>query len=172
MLSRFRKARVGIAEDIESIFYCFVLDEKDQDKTHFFRFAGNCPSAELVEYRGTRHLFGNTSSPALAIMGLHFAVCNPGSAASDEVRDFVTKHFYVDDGIMSTESEEEAVSVLKMTQEALSKYNIRLHKITSNISEVLRIFQRRFLERQALQLSVLHSKLLAFLGKLLKINWL
>ena len=140
MLIRFRKARVGFAADIESMFYCFVLDEKDRDKTRFFWFAGNSPSAELAEYRGTCHLFGNTLSPALAIMGLHYAICNPGSAASDEVQDFVTKHFYVDDGIMSTESEEGTVSILKMTQVALTKYNIRLHKITSNSPEVLRHF--------------------------------
>ena len=147
VLIRFRKALVGFAADIESMFYCFFLDEKDRDKTRFFWFAGNCPSAELVEYRGTCHLFGNTSSPALAIMGIHYAVCNPGSAASDEVPDFVTKHFYVDDGIMSTESEEEAVSILKMTQEALTKYNIRLHKITSNSPEVLRHFPEEDLSK-------------------------
>ena len=67
VLIRFRKARVGFAADIESMFYCFVLDEKDRDKTRFFWFAGNCPSAELVEYRGTCHLFGNTSSPAFPL---------------------------------------------------------------------------------------------------------
>ena len=96
--------------------------------------------AEFEEYRGTRHLFGNTLSPAFAIMGLHYAVWNPGSAASDEVSDFMTKDVYVDDGIMSTEC------VLR-TQGALFKYNIRLHKITSNSPDVLRNFPEQDLSK-------------------------
>ena len=36
VLIRFRKAQVGFAVDIESMFYCFVLDEKDRDKTRSF----------------------------------------------------------------------------------------------------------------------------------------
>lgn len=147
VLIRFRKERVGIAADIESMFYCFVLDEKDRDKSRFFWFNENDPAQKLVEFRGTRHLFGNASSPALATMGLHYAIDNPSSQAPDEVKKFVSKHFYVDDGIMSTNSEQGAVEILKKTQSCLSKYHIRLHKISSNSSEVIEQFDDKVLSK-------------------------
>ena len=139
VLIRFRTGTVGFAADIESMFYCFHLEHSDRNKSRFFWFKENDHNEKLIEYRGKVHLFGNTSSPALAIMGLHFAV-NNDSNSTDEVKDFVTNHFYVDDGLMSTDSTEQAINILRNTQKTLSKYNIRLHKISSNSLDVLNSF--------------------------------
>lgn len=44
---------------------------------------------------------------------------------------FVELELYVDDGVVSTSTEEGAISLLQKTQTSLSESNLRLHKITS-----------------------------------------
>lgn len=56
-----------------------------------------------------------------------------------KVKTFVERHFYVD-GLKSFPSEEEAISVLKATQNMLAQSNLKLHKIVSNESEVMKAF--------------------------------
>ena len=140
VLLRFRMEDIGISADISSMFYCFHLEPKDRDKTRFFWFKDNDPNNELVEYRARVHLFGNSSSPALAILGLRFAVNNDTTNTPQEVKDFIKNNFYVDDGLKSTKTHQEAVSILSKTIDTLSKYNIRLHKISSNSEEVINAF--------------------------------
>jgi hypothetical protein len=53
----------------------------------------------------------------------------------------VTNDFYVDYGLTSCPTAEEAIKVMKDTQEALKKYgNLRLHKFASNSFEVMSAF--------------------------------
>ena len=136
VLLRFRMEEVGISADIASMFYCFHLENKDKDKTRFFWFKDNDPNNELTEYRARVHLFGNTSSPALAIIGLRYAINNDLTETSSEVKTFIKNNFYVDDGLKSTKTPREAISILSQTRKALAKFNIRLHKISSNSKEV------------------------------------
>ncbi|XP_071166204.1 uncharacterized protein [Mytilus edulis] len=54
---------------------------------------------------------------------------------------FVTRNFYVDYGLTSCPTKEEAVKLMKETQQALAKYgNLRLHKFASNCAEVMSAF--------------------------------
>jgi hypothetical protein len=53
----------------------------------------------------------------------------------------VTNDVYVDDGLTSCPTAEEAIKVMKDTQEALKKYGyLRLHKFASNSFEVMSAF--------------------------------
>lgn len=50
-----------------------------------------------------------------------------------DVKNFVNDNFYVDDGITSCETTEQAVKLIKQTQRALYEGSrLRLHKIASN----------------------------------------
>ena len=153
VLLRFRMEDVAISADIAAMFYNFHLEPKDRDKTRFFWFRENNPEKELVEYRARVHLFGNTSSPALAIIGLRFAVNNDSTNASQEVKQFIKNNFYVDDGLKSTKTPQEAIAILSQTKEALSKFNIRLHKISSNSMEVTNSFPTSELSESPPELS-------------------
>ena len=53
---------------------------------------------------------------------------------------FFNEQFYVDDGLSCADSVEDAVRVLKDTVDALSKSNIRLHKICSSSPDVVNAF--------------------------------
>lgn len=82
------------------------------------------------------HVFGNCSSPAVAIYCLRQSVKGP----EPDVKQFVNRDFYVDDGLKSLPTVETAVDLLKRTQDILSDSNLRLHKIASKKREIMNAF--------------------------------
>ena len=105
----------------------------------FFWFKGNDPSGPIVEFRSKVHIFGNKPSPAVAIFALRHAV-QQDAEVDVRAKSYVMSHFYVDDGLGSSDSPEEAVQILQETRKALAKFNIRLHKITSSSWDVIKAF--------------------------------
>jgi hypothetical protein len=136
ILVHFRKDKVAILTDIEQMFYSFSVRESDRNLLQFLWFLDNDPTKPLVEYRMCKHVFGNSASPAIATYGLRKSVEN----SDEDVREFVEKDFYVDDGLSSQVSAEKAVDLLKRTQSVLGESKLRLHKIVSNNPEVMRCF--------------------------------
>lgn len=68
--------------------------------------------------------------------------------ADDDVKSYVYRNFYVDDGITSVPNSSEAVKLLKKTQSVLyEEGKIRLHKITSNSLDVIIHFPMEDLEK-------------------------
>ena len=126
VLPRFWNGDVGFSVDIQSMFYVFHLPDEDKDFTRFFWWKNNDPKENLVEYRANVHIFGNTSSPSLATLGLRFAVMH--SECSQEVKDFVFHNFYVDDACGGTGNQ------------SPGKFNIKLHKICSNSNKLVNSF--------------------------------
>ena len=138
VLLRFRQGSVAFTADVEAMFHAFHLPIEHRNFVRFFWWKDNDPKNDLVEYRATVHVFGNRSSPALANIGLRFAASNGSN--SEVVKQFVGNNFYVDDALRSCDSPSEAISLLKETRAALDKFNFRLHKISSNSSEILHAF--------------------------------
>ena len=85
------------------------------------------------------HLFGNGPSPAVATFGLR-ATTNSSKDVDEKVKVFVNRNFYVDDGLASTPTPEEAVTLVQEAQAALATANLRLHKVVSNSVEVMQAF--------------------------------
>ncbi|XP_034396072.1 uncharacterized protein LOC117735512 [Cyclopterus lumpus] len=140
VLMRFRKEAIAFTTDIEQMFYCFSVREDDSNFLRFLWFQDNDPSKDIVEYRMTVHVFGNSPSPAVAIHGLHQSVQVSELRIDPDVQSFVMRDFYVDDGLKSLPTVEAAVNLLKKTQDVLSKSNLRLHKIAANNKEVMEAF--------------------------------
>ncbi|XP_069108188.1 uncharacterized protein [Argopecten irradians] len=137
ILLRFRKDAYAVSGDIEQMFYRFLVAEKDRDYLRFLWYRDNDPDKDIIDYRMRAHVFGNSPSPAVATFALRKAVQN----ADHEVKEFVTRDFYVDDALTSRSSAEEVVSIVRRTQEVLQRNgNIRLHKIISNSKEVMSAF--------------------------------
>jgi hypothetical protein len=140
VLLRFRKEEVAVTGDIEQMFYNFSVREDHRNFLRFIWYEDNDPNKRLMEYRMCKHVFGNSPSPAIATYGLRKTVAECDTEFGSDVRQFVNRNFYVDDGITSVSTPKEAVSLLSRTQKALSTANIRLHKISSNCQEVLNAF--------------------------------
>ena len=87
-------------------------------------------------YRMTAHLFGAISSPACATFGLrHITEEFPGYG--QDVVDFVSRDFYVDDGLKSVCDEEAAISLVSRTVALCKERGVRLHKFSSNSKALL-----------------------------------
>lgn len=85
----------------------------------------------------TVHVFGNRPSPAVATYGLRRAVQD----ADPDVVNFVHRDFYIDDSLTSRPTIAGTVELMKRTQKVLDEEGkIRLHKIVSNVQNVLDAF--------------------------------
>ncbi|XP_071123362.1 uncharacterized protein [Mytilus edulis] len=141
VLLRFRKEMVAVTADVQHMFHCFVVRKDHRNYLRFLWHKNNDLQENLVEYRMRVHVFGNSPSPAVATLGLRKAAQASEQEFGSHVTSFVTRDFYVDDGLTSCPTKEEAVKLMKDTQQALAKYgNLRLHKFASNCAEVMSAF--------------------------------
>ncbi len=70
------------------------------------------------------------------------------NGADEDVINYVERNFYVDDGLASCKTPEEAIILVKKTQCALMEGgNIKLHKIASNKQEVMEAFPQEDLAK-------------------------
>ncbi|KAJ8364972.1 hypothetical protein SKAU_G00138030 [Synaphobranchus kaupii] len=140
VLIRFRKEVIAVTGDIQQMFYCFVVREDHRNYLWFLWYRDNDMSQDITEYRMRVHVFGNSPSPAVSIYGLRCAAKEGEHKHGADTRQFVERHFYVDDGLISLPSEAEAISLLKRTRASLAQSNLRLHKFASNSAAVMKAF--------------------------------
>ena len=140
ILLRFRQDPVAFMADIEQMFHSFVVQEDHRDLLRFFWYKDNDPDGELTEYRMKVHVFGNTSSPAVATYCLRKTAEVAEPLFGTDAKDFVHNNFYVDDGVKSVAEPAKAVDLLSRTQAMLATANLRLHKIASSHPEVSQAF--------------------------------
>ena len=82
------------------------------------------------------HLFGATSSPGCANYGLkHLAKEN--KAAFPLGSNFIEHNFYVDDGLISEPTKEQAIQVVEQARTLCATGGLRLHKFVSNNRTVM-----------------------------------
>ncbi|XP_013421679.1 uncharacterized protein LOC106181750 isoform X2 [Lingula anatina] len=156
VLLRFRRNKVAITTDIHQMFYSFRVNEEHRNFLRFFWFRNNDPREDMIEYRMRVHVFGNTPSPAVATYGLRKAV----EDAEDDVRNFVHRDFYVDDGLASCPTESEAISLVKRTQATLqNNAKIKLHKIASNSPAVMKAFKAEDLDKSLRSIDLFEEEL-------------
>lgn len=83
----------------------------------------------------TAHLFGATSSPSVANFALKKAA-DDYECESDAAK-FIRNNFYVDDGLKSVATKEEAVTLIEQSKELCRRGGFNLHKFLSNNKDVL-----------------------------------
>lgn len=140
VLLRFRKEQIAITADIEQMFFSFKVREDHRNYLRFLWHKDNCPDKEIIDYRMTVHVFGNSPSPAVAIYGLRRTAELGETEYDADTKEFVLRNFYVDDGITSVASGEKAVDLLQRAQKMLSVANLKLHKVASNSTAVMQAF--------------------------------
>ena len=148
ILLRFRENAVGITGDNQQMFYQFYVHEHDRNFLRFLWYEDNDTTKELMDYRMCDHVFGNSPSPAVASYGPRRIANLAANTIGTDVKNFMDQNFYVDDGITSVESPDEAVSLVKRTQKALyEEGGLKFHKIASSDKEVLKAFPEVDLEK-------------------------
>ncbi|KAL0172932.1 hypothetical protein M9458_033243, partial [Cirrhinus mrigala] len=140
VLLRFRKEAVAFTTDIQQMFHCFLVKPEDRNFLRFFWYEENDPEKSVIKYRMKVHIFGNSPFPAVMIYGLRQAAKEAESEFGADVGRFVDRDFYMDDGLRSLPSARAAIDLLKRTQAALARSNLKLHKIAFNSKEVMDAF--------------------------------
>ncbi|MCG7865422.1 MAG: hypothetical protein JAY74_03510 [Candidatus Thiodiazotropha taylori] len=137
VICRFRKESIAIMCDVEQMFYQFKVNKEHRDYLRFLWWDGDDYSAEPVEFRMTVHLFGATSSPGCANFGLKRIASDNETEYGKEVANFLRHDFYVDDGLKSLATVNDALKLIDKSKAMCSKGGVRLHKFVSNNREVI-----------------------------------
>lgn len=137
VLYRFRREPVAIMCDIESMFYQVKVPEEGRDLLRFLWWDKGDTSKEPQEYRMTVHLFGAASSPGCSNFALKTTADDNERSLGSAPAEFLRRDFYVDDGLKSLPSVEEAVDLVNSVKEMCNRGGFNLHKFTSNSKEVI-----------------------------------
>lgn len=113
------------------MFYQFSITPESQNYLKFLWWKGGDLEKEPQEYRMAVHLFGAASSLGCANFGLkHLARQHKTDYPLASM--FVEKNFYVDDGLVSVPSIDDAKKLIIESQELCKRGGLRLHKFNSN----------------------------------------
>ncbi len=137
LLCRFRKERIVMTCDIQQMFHQFRVAVPDRDFLRFLWWKGGNLDEEPSVYRMTVHLFGASSSPGCANFAFKRLAADHEDEFGSAAADFMKNNFYVDDGLISLPSEDEAISLLHATKELCATGGLHIHKITSNSRRVI-----------------------------------
>ncbi|XP_043200214.1 uncharacterized protein LOC122369489 [Amphibalanus amphitrite] len=138
ILVRFREAPVAFSGDIEGMFNQVRVNPEHRDLLRFLWWSDGDLDEQPREYRMCTHLFGATSSPAVALFALKKTAQMYGEEYSPEAASFVERNFYIDDGVASTKTSEDAVRLIRDAVSLCSKGGFNLHKFISNDRDVLK----------------------------------
>lgn len=129
-LLRFCKEMVAIVGDIQHMFHCFKVTEEHLRYLIFLWHEDSDVNKDLKEYCIHVHVFGNWPSQAVATYGLRKIAEISKSTHGAEVSEFICRNYYVDDGLTSCPTVEEATSLLQKTQDAMKQNcNLRLQNL-------------------------------------------
>lgn len=113
VLTRFRHEPIAMMTDVESMFYQVRVDESNRSLLRFLWWPQGNLDAQLEEYQMTVHIFGATSSPSCANFVMRKnAEMNEDAFGSDVVKT-VLRNFYVDDGLKSLPTTQDAIDHAK-----------------------------------------------------------
>lgn len=137
VLFRFRQEPVAFMCDIESMFHQVGVSEECRDLLRFLWWKDRDISKDPLEFRMTVYLFGATSSPGCANYALKAAADDNEIELGSAPANFIRREFYVDDGLKSVASVEEAVTLIKDTKEMCRRGGFNLHKFVCNNKDVI-----------------------------------
>ena len=135
VLLRFRREKIAIVAEIETMFYQIRVNPTDRDALRFLWWSQGNLNVEPSIYRMTVHLFGAKSSPSCASFCLRQTAKEFGKYYDPQISEIVFKNFYVDDCLISVESEQRAVEVVHDLRALLLKggFNLRKWLSTSDV---------------------------------------
>lgn len=118
------------------MFHRFHVSPEDRDCFRFVWWENGDTESEPREFRMRVHLFGATSSPGCASYGMKYLTSlNENDCLT--AANFIRKNFYVDDSLISVESVEKAIKLVRKAQNVCERERLHLHTFISNKREVL-----------------------------------
>ena len=138
ILCRFRMNKVAFTCDIQQMFHQVKVRPEHRNLLRFLWFKDNDMNGPIVQYRMTVHVFGAKSSPSVVNFALQSAADKFKTDETQAAAEFIKTDFYVDDGIKSVNSLDEAITLLKNSQELCKLGGFCLHKFVANHPAVIK----------------------------------
>ena len=153
VLLRFRRHPYAVMADIENMFHQLAVPDEQNNHMRFFWYRDNDPNKEIIEYWSKVHLMGNTSSPAIANLGVRYAarkdppvngrqwlveddLLDPyqlnQTRIPDNYENTLAQQFYVDDFLASAPTPEAALRLIDEGISRFKRYDLKLCKVQSN----------------------------------------
>ena len=152
VLTRFRKNKIALVGDIESMFHQLKVHPNDCDFLRFLWWPRGDFNLPPQEYHMQVHLFGATSSPSCC----QFCLLE---SANDQVEDFdeatleiVRNNFYMDDCLFSVSCQDEAIRLVHQLSKLLENRGFHLRKWLGNDQKVLSTIPNSDLSKACLSL--------------------
>ena len=137
VLTRFRRERIALAADVESMFHQVRIKEEDRDSFRFLWWPNGNLSSPPTAHRMLVHIFGATSSPCCATYCLRQSADWYGSNFDPDISKVVNRDFYVDDCLTSACTIESAITLVEGLRKLLALGGFRLTKWISSSADVL-----------------------------------
>ncbi|XP_038062679.1 uncharacterized protein LOC119733173 [Patiria miniata] len=137
VLTRFREEPVALVADVEAMFHQVKVPDNDSDALRFLWWPNGDYSKEPTDHKMLVHLFGATSSPSCAGFCLRKTAEDNRENFDKETVTTVLENFYVDDCLVSTKTESEAIRLASQLIQLLAKGGFRLTKWVCNSRDVL-----------------------------------
>ena len=131
---RFCEERISMAADVKEMYHMLRLPESNKPSMRFLW--GESPDEEPRVYQFERTVFGEVSVPSRANYTMRRNADENGEDLPLGVK-AVHKHFYMDVGLPSTDSREEAIEMRKQMTELLRCGGFHLDKWLTNDPQVL-----------------------------------
>ena len=99
--------------DIEKMYYQVRIPSNQRDFLRFLWFRDGDLQSEPQEFRLKVHVFGATSSPSCSNFALKETANSQMEKFSRESINIVNQNFYVDDLLLSTKTEDDAIRLAR-----------------------------------------------------------
>ena len=136
LLCRFRNHPIAVIYDVEKMFHRFHVSAEDRDYLRFLWWENGDTNSEPKDYRMRVHLFGAASSPGCANYGMKY-LASQNEKEYPAAANFIKNNFYLDDGLISVESVDTAIKLVREAQTVCANGSLHLHKFISNSRDVL-----------------------------------
>jgi hypothetical protein len=134
VLVQFRRSPIALTMDVKEMFLQVQMAPRSRKFHRFvFQWLGQ---TSLTEYQFTRHPFGNTGSPCIAM----FIVRRRAEELRDrypEAAKIITDYSIIDDVMTSTDTVDQAKKIYDGAKAILGACSMEIHKIASNNDELL-----------------------------------
>ena len=143
VLFRFREGQIAVSGDIEGMFLQVRVPQEQRNYLRFLWWPDGDTSAQPKTYRMCCHLFGATSSPAVASFALQHSAEQNKEKYSEQAVQTIKNDFYVDDCLMSVDSVEEAQILVKEVSDICADGGFNIEEFVSNNRDVLNSIAER-----------------------------
>ena len=157
--------------DIEKMYYQAGIPDNQRDFLRFLWFRDGDLQSEPEEFRLKVHVFGATSSPSCSNFALKETANSQMEKFSRESVDIVNKNFYVDDLLLSTKTEEDAIRLAKEIRELCSSRRFNLVQFSGNSKRLMNSLPSDALSNQYPSVSIMPKDSLPPLQRVLGMKW-